>query len=542
MKFFNYNLITAVLFFGIGQSAFSQLTSDNIWVTFEDESALPEMVGGRLHSSNAEVQNLITTFNVTRVEQALPDSRKESLLKVYDVVCLCNIDDFMNEIEKSSTVLARPEEAPNYELLSDPDDYNVEFTSDYALDLIDAKGAWDYSTGDENTIIGISDGNFFIDHEDLEGEFLSINAAPTPANYYYHGTAVAITAAGATNNGVGKSAIGYNCKMDLGSMNYNTVLQLSFGGARVINLSWTSGCYNSPYVQQVIDEVWENGTIIVASAGNGGTCGGPSNLVYPAANDHVIAVSSIGPLDNHERALNDTTSTHQHNASVDICAPGYDVALTVSTGLYLTGNGTSFAAPYVTGTIGLMLSANPCLTVEQVEEILKTTAVDIYGLNPNYIGQLGAGRLDSKEAVRIALETSCGDQTSGGQTGGSGTGSTSADQALNMGADCENCPDTKIHSTVHGAFDSESNRMSQENNPMDGSVYPNPTYNSATVSWNSNENMTLYVTDLNGIIIDEQVVTEQMNQTQINIANRGVYFVRLVKGDQQVWLKKVVRI
>ena len=116
--------------------AFSQMTTDNIWVTFEDESALPEMVERRLHSSNAKVQSLINTFNITSIEQALPDSKKESLLKVYDVVCLCDIDDLIREIDKDQTVLSKPEEAPNYQLLSDPDDYDVQFTDDYALDLI----------------------------------------------------------------------------------------------------------------------------------------------------------------------------------------------------------------------------------------------------------------------------------------------------------------------------------------------------------------------------------------------------------------------
>jgi hypothetical protein len=83
--------------------------------------------------------------------------------------------------------------------------------------------------------------------------------------------------------------------------------------------------------------------------------------------------------------------------------------------------------------------------------------------------------------------------------------------------------------------------MAQENNIIEGSVYPNPTESSATVSWSSNENMTLYVTDLNGTVIHEQEVTAYMNQTKINIANRGVYFVRLVKGNEQVWLGKLVR-
>jgi hypothetical protein len=176
-----------------------------------------------------------------------------------------------------------------------------------------------------------------------------------------------------------------------------------------------------------------------------------------------------------------------------------------------------------------MLSANPCLTFEEVEEILKATAVDIYGLNPSYVDQLGAGRMDSKEAVRLALETSCG-----GQTGVIG-------QTPSLGADCESCSDTKINHSTPRVSDLESNRMGQENNIIEGSVYPNPTENSATVSWSSNENMMLYVTDLNGIVIHEQEVTAYMNQTKINIANRGVYFVRLVKGNQQAWLGKLVR-
>jgi len=180
------------------------------------------------------------------------------------------------------------------------------------------------------------------------------------------------------------------------------VWEASYSGARVVNMSWSSGCYFNAYAQSVIDEAYANGTILVASAGNGGTCGGASNLVYPASYDHVIAVSSVGPLDNHERFYGDANSTHQHNITVDICAPGYDVALSTAPGVYVTGNGTSFASPYVSGTIALMLSVNPCLTPDQVEYLLKRTAVNIDAMNPSYVGLLGAGRLDASAAVRAA--------------------------------------------------------------------------------------------------------------------------------------------
>jgi subtilisin family serine protease len=185
-------------------------------------------------------------------------------------------------------------------------------------------------------------------------------------------------------------------------MNYNDALAASYAGARVLNLSWTSGCTFNSYAQAAIDEIWNNRTFIVASAGNGTTCGGPSNLVYPAAYNHVFAVTSIGPNDNHERTPGNAATTHQHNASVDICAPGYDVAISAGPGWYLTNNGTSFAAPYVTGTVALMVAANPCISNDEIESLLRESAVNIDALNPSYAGQLGAGRLNAASAVERA--------------------------------------------------------------------------------------------------------------------------------------------
>jgi subtilisin family serine protease len=185
-------------------------------------------------------------------------------------------------------------------------------------------------------------------------------------------------------------------------MNYNDALAASYAGARVLNLSWTSGCTFNSYAQDAIDEIWNNRTFIVASAGNGTTCGGPTNLVYPAAYNHVFAVTSIGPNDNHERTPGNASTTHQHNSSVDICAPGYDVAISAGPGWYLTNNGTSFAAPYVTGTVALMVAANSCISNEEIENLLKESAVNIDSLNPSYAGQLGAGRLNAGLAVERA--------------------------------------------------------------------------------------------------------------------------------------------
>jgi gliding motility-associated-like protein len=144
---------------------------------------------------------------------------------------------------------------------------------------------------------------------------------------------------------------------------------------------------------------------VVAAAGNA-SCGNPNNLVYPAACDHVIAVSSVGPSNNHERTIGNPTTTHQHNTSVDLCAPGYDVALSGNAGWYLTSSGTSFASPYVAGTIGLMLAIRPCLTYEEALYILQATAFNLDSLNPNYAGKLGAGRIDAGLALEFTKNLS----------------------------------------------------------------------------------------------------------------------------------------
>jgi subtilisin family serine protease len=136
--------------------------------------------------------------------------------------------------------------------------------------------------------------------------------------------------------------------------------------------------------QDVIEEASANGSFIVASAGNGNTCGLPDALVYPASYNHVFSVTSVGATDNHEQWAGDPTSTHNHNDSVDLAAPGFDVAISPAPGWYLNLSGSSFAAAYVSGTAALMLAANKCISNVQIEAILKSTSFNLEILNPQY--------------------------------------------------------------------------------------------------------------------------------------------------------------
>ena len=369
--------------------SFGLVAQNNVWVKIPN-----------YETKRSLITQTLADLNITYIKQAFPSSRNKEMQQVYEVACNCNVNDLLVATSKN-TMFVNPELGPHYQTLYTPNDISMNLY-DYALNSINAEQAWDISTGDTNIIIAITDANYYFNHEELGGK-VSYRTVDNYSSDYTHGTAVAITAAGNTNNWAGKSSIGYNSRLQLRVMDYNELLEATYSGARIINASWTSGCYPSYYAQQIIDEVYANGSVIVAAAGNGGTCGSASNEVYPASYNHVISVTSIGPNNNHERTIGNPGTTHQHNIEVDICAPGYDVALSVAPGQYISGNGSSFAAPLVSGTIALMLDVNPCLSVDQIEYILKQTSdSSIYSVNQSYTGLLGTGKLNAAAAVTMA--------------------------------------------------------------------------------------------------------------------------------------------
>jgi len=529
--------------------AFAQSNdASSVWVTINKAESVPVLQNDQWKSADAQVQKLLRDFDVTSINKAVPDSKQEALQKVYELTCNCDGDAFVEALNRNEA-FSQAEPAPQYSLLNsspEPNDYNLQFNEDYALDLINAQNAWEFTTGNPQVILGVSDGSFLSQHEDLQNKYVSMtNSQGVTMYYYYHGTAVATGVAGSTNNGSGKSAIGYDCKLALNTIGYNQMLQLAYGGARVINVSWSSGCWYSPYYQMIIDEISDLGVVIVASAGNGGTCGGADNLVYPSALDGVISVTSVGPNDNHERAIGDPNSTHQHNSTVDLCAPGYDVALTIAPGVYMTGNGTSFASPYVTGTIGLMLSIRPCLTPTQIEDILKLTAADVYSVNPaDYYGKLGAGRLDAGAAIAYVYNMMpCSDLTSPTvvtppTTVGSGVGVMSANNNVAPIAPVDNVQ----------ANEQEISNSSREQNglesvePFTAKLFPNPTNDIVNIQWNTPQDFQLEVYGPTGALIDSKEINHTINSTRLDIEHTGVYMIRMIRDGQTLWHQRVIRL
>ena len=424
-----------------------------------------------LMSANPQAAAALSSVEVHSFTQKFPHSHYAYLRNIYKLTCA---NSYSNDSAVKSLHSADPlhfsyiRQMPEVVALGTyyPNDYhgNSQVDCSAQLDYIHAPEAWAITKGNPKITIGINDpSGFDIHHPDLVGKILGIDSGNTPD---FHGTIVAGCAAAHTDNGIGVAGIGFNCTMSLDSRGGDDVnLHMSQNGIRVVNNSWFYG-FNCTRTYQpslfvedelVYDEVYENGTTICFAAGNGlsgyGHCTSLFDFAYPASLDHIITVgpvshqnavgtyavvnSSTPPpgipwlwRDCHEESPGnsigeDVTLNYEANSRVDICAPAYNVASTFyspsDSSQHYTGNacGTSFASPIVTGTVGLMLSANPCLTTYQIESQLKNSARNMdfveyppgSGINMNrfYVGKMGAGALDAGAAVTAASTFDCND-------------------------------------------------------------------------------------------------------------------------------------
>jgi subtilisin family serine protease len=153
-------------------------------------------------------------------------------------------------------------------------------------------------------------------------------------------------------------------------------------GAKVLNMSFDYPSYSAE-LANAVKYANSNGVISVASAGNDGQ----QVAVYPGALPSVIDVASTSNSDIQ------SVFTNYGAPPVWMAAPGEGVMTTYPWGTYAAGWGTSFSAPFVSGTAALMLGANGNCTSSKVASGLAHAASIS---DP----QLGYGRLDTYQAVQ----------------------------------------------------------------------------------------------------------------------------------------------
>jgi len=173
----------------------------------------------------------------------------------------------------------------------------------------------------------------------------------------------------------------------------------------IVNCSWDM--YERIYVippcrldlQDDMKALRAAGIIPVCAAGGFGLLFYTSSS--PASYPETIAVGATTFFDRHTLLSGQGPNKCFSGIFPDICAPGRSIRSSVPNDKYLYNSGASPAAPHVTGVIALMLDANPDLTVEEIESILKTTAKPLGIVHPN--NTFGWGRVDALAAVNAAL-------------------------------------------------------------------------------------------------------------------------------------------
>ncbi len=355
---------------------------------------------------------------------------------------------------------------PNYIYFSSLIPSDTYYSNQWYLQKIKAPEAWDEIRESPDIIIAIMDSGVQIDHPDLKDNiwhntkeipgnnldddkngFIDdtngwdfINNVQDPEPKFkegfseagvLHGTIIAGIAAASGNNAAGITGVTWRAKImplkvlnDKGEGNTSKVVKaLDYAinnGADIINLSFI-GFGFSQSLNDAIKRAFKAGIIVVAAAGNEQDQGEGFFLddtpMYPVCHDGpngenwVIGVAATDTMD--QKAL---FSSYGFKC-VDIAAPGMSIYSTVVYeptksidnkffNTYYEGywSGTSVATPIVSAAIALVEAANPKFNRQQVVEAILSNTYNLNKLNPNYLNQLGNGRLDLYASITYTQE------------------------------------------------------------------------------------------------------------------------------------------
>jgi len=273
---------------------------------------------------------------------------------------------------------------------------------------IHAKAAWNIYTGNPNNIIAIIDGGIFTNHEDLNDKIIGGDIGTGSDNWISHGTHVAGIAAAESNNGQGVSGVDWNARIhpqriDLGgdaetyqaivdAVNYSPnvfVLNNSYGLMFDAN---TPGRYSTT-VRQAVAYAYKNNRIFVAAMGNHQITH-PNIVNYPAGYPNTIAVGSTNTDDK-------IANSSVHGNYIDVCAPGVEIYSTITGNDYGYMNGTSMAAPHVSGLVSLLKGYRENLANDDVLNIIRLSADDKGTLGFDSI--YGHGRINAERALNYLI-------------------------------------------------------------------------------------------------------------------------------------------
>ena len=296
----------------------------------------------------------------------------------------------------------------------------------WVLDMLDAEAAWSMTRGAGVTVAVIDSGvNPYV--SDLAGSVITgpnytgVYTRPSSPQWGVHGTWMASLIAGHGHDGGFSGVIGVapaarilsiRVIPDRGDPHYGTyeheretLIQQSLAdgieyavmhGAKVISMSIG---YSAPSatVRAELQDAYDHGVVVIASAGNSGAPGSTRGAVapesFPANYPGVISVGAVN-------SSAEVASFSSDNLSVQVAAPGVSVPAQGRDGQYWSVSGTSPACALVAGVAALIKSRYPDLPPDLVASAMTSTAT--HRPAAGYDSQVGFGIVDAAAALTMA--------------------------------------------------------------------------------------------------------------------------------------------
>lgn len=155
----------------------------------------------------------------------------------------------------------------------------------------------------------------------------------------------------------------------------------------VINLSLGVSEANDILLDAILYAL-EKGILVVSASGNDGL----EAVLLPAGYEPVVAVASTDEQDLK-------SSFSNYGEEVVLSAPGSAIVTAVPDNQYGQSDGTSSSAALVSGTVALLLGADPTLTPDAALSVVAASSTNLDALNQDYEDMLGAGRIDVGQAL-----------------------------------------------------------------------------------------------------------------------------------------------
>ncbi|PQJ32242.1 serine protease [Nonlabens arenilitoris] len=152
------------------------------------------------------------------------------------------------------------------------------------------------------------------------------------------------------------------------------------------SLSYTDLDGQTAFISRGANVAFEKGLFVVVSAGNSGTS---TSHPYISAPADAAGAFSIGSVTATEQLSNfsSTGPTFDNRLKPNVVAQGSGTALITENGALVSGSGTSYSAPLISGAVACLIQAYPNLTPLQLKNAIEQSADNF--MTPN--NQFGYG-------------------------------------------------------------------------------------------------------------------------------------------------------